>query len=153
MNDSFFEKVKELFWVVITGLASVLTPVENTLKLLFIAFVFNIITGIITDVHVNKAKFQLKKAFNAITQLMFYAACVVFFDYGARLLNEPNIGITAVKWLSYIVVYFYLTNIFKNARLVYPKSFAINFVYELLSTEIFERLKNIVGYKGKHHDH
>ncbi len=147
--DIILERTKELFWLFVTALASVLTPVENTLKLLFIAFIFNIATGIITDVHVNKAKFQLKKAFNAITQLMFYAACVVFLDYGARLLSEPGIGITAVKWLTYVVVYFYLTNIFKNARLVYPKNPALNFIYELLSTEIFDRLKNMVGYKSR----
>ena len=80
---------------------------------------------------------------------MFYAACVVFLDYGSRLLSEPGIGITAVKWLTYVVVYFYLTNIFKNARLVYPKNPALNFIYELLSTEIFDRLKNMVGYKSR----
>ena len=147
--DIILERTKELFWLFVTALASVLTPVENTLKLLFIAFIFNIATGIITDVHVNKAKFQLKKAFNAITQLMFYVACVVFLDYGARLLSAPGIGITAVKWLTYVVVYFYLTNIFKNARLVYPKNPALNFIYELLSTEIFDRLKNMVGYKSR----
>lgn len=146
--DLIFEKTKELFWLTVTAVASILTPVQNTLILLFIAFVFNIATGIITDIHVNKAKFNLKKAFNSITQLTFYAACVVFLDYGARLLNEPEIGITAVKWLTYIVSYFYLTNIFKNARLVYPTNNAINFIYELLSTEIFDRLKNMVGYKS-----
>jgi len=150
--DLFIEKVKELFWTLITALSSVLMPVKETLILLFISFVFNIITGIITDVHVNKANFDLKKAFNAITQLTFYATCVVFLNYGTSLINEQAIGIIAVKWLTYIVVYFYLTNIFKNARQVYPRSQAINFIYELLSTEIFDRLKNMVGAKKQSND-
>ncbi|RNC66459.1 hypothetical protein [Proteiniphilum sp. X52] len=150
--DVLIEKTKELFWLIVTALISVLTPVQNVLVLLFVAFLFNIATGIIADVHANKAKFNLKKAFNAVTQLTFYAACVVFLDYGARLLNEPEIGITAVKWMTYIVVYFYLTNIFKNAKLIYPSNLAIKFIYELLSTEIFERLKNMVGYKPSKHD-
>jgi hypothetical protein len=150
--DLFIEKVKELFWTLITALSSVLMPVKETLILLFISFVFNIITGIITDVHVNKANFDLKKAFNAITQLTFYATCVVFLNYGTSLINEQAIGIIAVKWLTYIVVYFYLTNIFKNARQVYPRSQAINFIYELLSTEIFDRLKNMVGTKKQSND-
>ncbi len=146
--DIIIEKTKELFWLFVTAFISVLSPVQNVLILLFIAFLFNIATGIIADVHVNKAKFSLKKAFNAITQLTFYATCVVFLDYGARLLGEPGIGVTAVKWMTYIVVYFYLTNIFRNARLVYPKNATINFIYELLSTEIFEKLKIFIGYKS-----
>ncbi len=146
--DIFLLKLKELFWIVIASLSSVLMPVKETLILLFISFIFNIITGIIADVHVNKASFNLKKAFNAISQLTFYATCVVFLDYGTTLINEHQIGVIAVKWLTYIVVYFYLTNIFKNARLLYPANAAVNFIYELLSTELFDRLKNMVGYKN-----
>ncbi|MEL7600555.1 MAG: hypothetical protein AAGU18_10730 [Proteiniphilum sp.] len=145
--EIFVERIKELFWLVVGALSSVLMPVRETLILLFVSFVFNIITGIITDVHVNKAKFDLKKAFNAVSQLTFYATCVVFLNYGTTLIHEVNIGIVAVKWLTYIVVYFYLTNIFKNARQLYPGNQAITFIYELLSTELFDRLKNMVGYK------
>lgn len=145
--EIFVERIKELFWLIIGAMSSVLMPVRETLILLFVSFVFNIITGIITDVHVNKAKFNLKKAFNAVSQLTFYATCVVFLNYGTTLINEENIGIVAVKWLTYIVVYFYLTNIFKNARQLYPGNQAINFIYELLSTELFDRLKSMVGYK------
>lgn len=146
--DQFFEKIKELFWLIIGTLSSVLMPVRETLIFLFISFVFNIFTGIVTDIHVNKAKFNLKKAFSSISQLTFYATCVVFLNYGTSLIGEENIGVIAVKWLTYIVVYFYLTNIFKNARQVYPNNLAINFIYELLSTEIFNRLKTAVGYKN-----
>lgn len=147
--DLLIEKIKELYWLVATALLSVFTPVKNIIVLLLLAFIFNIMTGIIADVHVNKAKFNIKKAFNAITQLSFYAVCVVFLDYGSKLLEEPSIGVTAVKWLTYIVVYFYLANIFKNAKLIYPTSNAIKFIYELLSTEIFDRIKLMVGFKNK----
>ncbi len=150
--EIFVERIKELFWLIVGAMSSVLMPVRETLILLFVSFVFNIITGIITDVHVNKAKFNLKKAFNAVSQLTFYATCVVFLNYGTTLINEENIGLVAVKWLTYIVVYFYLTNIFKNARQLYPGNQAINFIYELLSTELFDRLKNMVGYKKSDND-
>ena len=146
--DIFLDRIKEFYWLLLTALFSVFSPVKHALIFLMIAFMFNIISGIITDVHVNRAPFSLKKAFNAFTQLLFYAVCVVFLDYGARLMGDADIGITAVKWLTYIVVYFYLANIFRNARLVYPKSAAINFIYDLLSTEIFSRLKDMIGIKN-----
>lgn len=147
--EVFFDKAKELFWVFFTALTSTLIPVRETLILLFISFAFNIIMGIIADVHINKEKFKISKAFSAVIQLTFYAACTVFLNYGATLIDEPSIGVTAVKWLTYIVVYFYLTNIFKNAKLIWPANPAIKFIYELLSTELFDRLKNMVGYKSK----
>lgn len=145
MEPNIISDLKNTFWLIVTALSAVFDPVENVLKLLFIAFIFNIFTGIIADVHVNKASFSLKKAFNAVTQLLFYMACVVFLDYGSKLIEEQAIGAISVKWLTYIVVYFYLTNIFRNASLVYPSNQAILFIYELLSTEIFERLRFIIG--------
>ena len=150
--DSVVVKFKELIWGVFTAIGSVLMPVRDILILLAMSFVFNIFTGIITDIHVNKAHFNLKKAFNAITQLTFYATCVVFIDHGSKLIDEQQMGVTAVKWVTIIVVYFYLTNIFKNAKQVYPDSQAINFIYELLSTEFFTRLKHMVGIKKQNNN-
>lgn len=150
--EDVFVRAKELGYIIIAGIGSALLPVQDILVLLSLGFVFNIITGIVTDIHVNKARFDIKKAFNAITQLTFWATLVVFLDYGSRRMGEPQMGITAVKWITMIVIYFYLTNIFKNARQVYPNSQAVNFVYELLSTEIFARLKNMVGIKNSNNE-
>lgn len=147
--DQVIDSTKQTMWLIITAVVSIFAPVQNILILLFLAFMFNIITGIITDVHVNKKLFNIKKAFNALSQLFFYFTCVVFIDYGATLLGDVKLGEIGVKWLTCIVVYFYLTNIFKNARKVYPENLAISFIYELLSTEIFDRLKGMVGFKNK----
>lgn len=147
--DQVIESTKQTMWLFITVVASIFTPVKNILIVLFLAFLFNIIMGIITDVHVNKKAFNIKKAFNALSQLLFYFACVLFVDYGAQLLSEPSLGALGIKWLTYIVVYFYFTNIFKNASLKFPSSQAIRFIYELLSTEIFDRLKNMIGFNPK----
>jgi hypothetical protein len=142
------ERLKELYFIFLAALISAFSPVRNALILLMLAIVFNVLIGIIEDIHVNKAPFNLKKAFNAVTQLLFYTACVVFVDYAGRLMGDPDVGLTAVKWLTYIVVYFYLTNIFRNAKLIYPRSAAIRFIYDLLSTEIFSRLKNMIGFNN-----
>lgn len=140
--EILLDKAKQVLWLVITMLASVLTPVQNVLLLLFLAFVFNFLSGLAADVHVNKKGFDLKKAFTAIKQLLFYFALVVFIDFGSRLMNDLSISEYGVKWITYIVVYFYLTNIFRNATIVYPKNEAIKFMYDVLTTEIFQMLKN-----------
>lgn len=145
--ELFMERFKDAFWFVITALLTVIDPVKNVLVFLLIAFLFNIVMGIVADIHVNKASFRINKAFNAFAQLFFYGCCAVFFDFGPRLMGDAEIGETAVKWLTYIVIYFYATNIFKNATSVWPRNKAIKFIYELLSTEIFDRLKSMVGYR------
>lgn len=146
--DQILDTTKQTMWLIITAVVSVFAPVKNILSLLFLAFLFNIIIGIITDVNVNKRQFNIKKAFDALAQLLFYFACVVFLDFGATLLNDDTLGALGVKWLTCIVVYFYLTNIFRNARQMFPKNQAIGFIYELLSTEIFDRLKGMLGFNA-----
>lgn len=143
------ERFKELFWVVITALGSILLPVKDILLLLSLGFLFNIITGIVADIHVNKAEFNFKKAFSAIIELTFFSACVLFIHHGCKLMAEPDMGAIAVKWLMFIVSYFYITNIFKNAKKIFPRNEAIAFIYEILSTEIFIRLKSMItGYRS-----
>lgn len=143
------EQAKQMFWAFITGIISIFTPIWPILLLLSFAFTFNIIIGIRADKKVNKTSFKIGKAFEALSQLMFFFACVVFLSHGAQLLGEPSYGKVGVKWLTCIVIYFYFTNIFKNARLIHPKSEAISFIYDLLSTEIFDRLKKMIGVDTK----
>lgn len=151
--EDFAERFKELFWIVITAIGSLLLPIREILILLSLGFVFNIFTGIVADIHVNRAQFSIKKAFSAITQLTFFMAAVFFLDYGSKLIHDAQIGQTSVKWLTLIVSYFYLVNIFRNAKQVFPKNQAIAFIYEILSTEIFMRLKALItGYRSNHSD-
>lgn len=144
--EIILERMKAAFWFIFTAICSVLSPVKNVLIVLLVAFVFNIFMGIAAKVGVGKQKFSAKKAFNAIVQLTFFFACAAFVHHSAFLLGDENIGHIGIKWLTYIVVYFYLTNIFKNAQAIFPKSNAVKFIYELLSTEVFGRLKKMLGY-------
>ena len=90
----------------------------------------------------------LRKAFSSISQAAFFHVMRFFLDYGSKLLHDEQIGHTSVKWLALIVSYFYLVNIFRNAKEVFPKNMAIAFIYEILSTEIFIRLKGMItGYR------
>lgn len=150
--EDFIERFKELIWIVITAIGSLLLPIREILILLSLGFVFNIVTGIVADIHVNRKQFSLNKAFSSISQAAFFMACVFFLDYGSKLLHDEQIGQTSVKWLTLIVSYFYLVNIFRNAKQIFPKNMAIAFIYELLSTEIFLRLKDMVGLKKTKND-
>lgn len=48
------------------------------------------------------------------------------------------------------VGYFYLTNIFRNAKLLFPNSKSVEFIYSFLSTEVLYKLKEYLGFHYSH---
>jgi len=145
--SNFITFMKPFFLFAVTGIVSVFSPLHDVFLALIMSFIFNIVTGIIADVHVNKEDFKIKKAFEAIVHLTFYVALVLFIHNIAVNLGDLEAGRIGVKWATYIVVYFYLTNILRNASLVYPKNAAITFMYMVLTTQIFAKLKELIGIK------
>jgi hypothetical protein len=136
---------KSTLLLILSGLASIFSPIQNVLLLLFGAFLFNIILGLAADIHAHKQHFSLKKAFDAILQLTFYTSLLIFIRNGAQLLKDNAMGEFGVKWVTYVVVYFYLTNILRNTILIFPRNKAIAFMYKFLTTEIMNRIKSTLS--------
>lgn len=136
-----YENCKPFLIAIIAAVSGILSPIQNVLWVLSATFLFNIITGILTDIHVNKADFSLKKAFAAIFQMTFIMALVYYIHGVFEQLVMDAIGHEIIKWISILAVYFYTTNIFRNATLIYPKNKLFGFIYELLTTQIFARIK------------
>ena len=145
--DLTIERIRDVILTFISVLLSVFAPVKNILIFLLIAFTFNMIMGIRADLKVNKAPFNQDKFFKAFRQLMFFASCVLFISISTILLSEHELGTIAIKWLSLFLFYGYSLNIFKNAKLMHPENWTISFIYEILSTEIFDRIMLMVGIK------
>lgn len=139
------EHAKPFLVMAFTAFCSVFTPIEDAIYILFLAFVFNVITGIAEDKIVKKQDFKIKKAFEAITQLFFYYALIFLIYTAGFKMNDEAVATTGVKWVTYVVVYFYLTNAVRNAKSIYPTNKALSFMYEVLSTAIFTRLKKMIG--------
>ena len=78
--------------------------------------------------------------------LLFYFALIIFIHI-AMSTQYLETGSTMVTWLTYIVGYFYMTNIFRNAVIIFPGSKSIAFIYSFLSTEVIYKLKEFLGFK------
>lgn len=136
---------KPLYLLFISIVISICSPIKDMLYVLGISFLFNIFTGIVTDIHVNHSDFSLKKAFEAIIQLTFYAALVFFVNNGCRSLGYNPIAQYASSWITLVVFYYYLTNILRNSTQVFPKSKALRLIYMILTTKIFQTIKGYFG--------
>lgn len=141
--------MKNYLLMVLTGLLGIVSTFQHAFIALFCGFILNFLMGMGADAadKTTKESFSIKKATEGIKLLMFYVV-TIFCLYGMTY-PEPKLTETVIKWLTYIVSYFYLTNIFRNATKIFPDSRAIAFIYMFLSTEVFIKLKEMLGIKNK----
>lgn len=137
--------LKEIGLIILTFIISVITPIQHILLLLLFASTVNIIFGIRADKVVKNRAFSMKKAMQSFEQLILYFLIVIMVFATFKYLGDESIGQLAMKWLTYILIYFYSINILRNAEILYPKNKAIPFLKSVLTTEIFDRINNLIG--------
>ena len=140
-----YDKFKTLVLTFVAGMCSVLSPIKGTIYVLSLAFVLNFFLGLRESIKVDKNQFSLKKAFESIIQLTVYLALIFLINKTFSQFGDLVAAETGTKWATYIVVYFYTTNITRNAALLWPKLEVFSFMYDLLTTKIFDRLKDFLG--------
>lgn len=138
--------LKNLFVLFLSGLFSIVSEYQHAFIALFVGFLFNIFMGIAADASRRETgSFSLVKAREGLKLFMFYCLTVLAI-YGMTY-SEPDISSLVIKWLTYVISYFYLVNIFRNAKQVFPGNKSIAFIYLLLSTEVFFILKDFLKIK------
>ena len=141
------------------GLISLLAPIQYFMYSMIILFSVNFLFGFAAD-KMNGGKWDTKKA------LMFFVCCAVFFVTAVsafiigHLLGELQQAIAVVKYLCFVAVYIFGTNIFRNLRAIPPNGSAwykfFDLCYFLLSAEFLDKIPFIKkwqeereGKKGK----
>lgn len=141
-------EVKNYLLMALTGILGIVSTFQHAFIALFCGFVLNFFMGMGADAaDKTRENFSIKKATEGVKLLMFYIV-IIFCLYGMTY-REPRLSDNIIKWLTYIVSYFYLTNIFRNAEKIFPSSKAVSFIYMFLSTEVFIRLKSALGIKNR----
>ncbi len=136
-----YENLKPYLVALLTSVIAVINPIKGVLWVLSATFIINIATGIIADIHVNKAAFSIGKGFSAFFQMALIMALVYYIQGSFMQLKMETTGQEIVKWIAILALYFYSTNISRNASLIYPGNKFFSFLYEVLTTQIFTRIK------------
>lgn len=142
-----YTSLKPFILMVFAWIVSVLSPIEGAIVILGFAATLNFCMGLGESIHVSGGHFNIGKAFDAIIQLTYFLAFALLVNLTFTKNNDASLAETGVKWITYIVVYFYSTNSFRNASLLWPNVKAFQFMYDLLSTAIFYKLKETLGIK------
>lgn len=120
-------------------------PLSVAIIVLMSAWTLNIAMGIASDKNEGK-DIKLKKAFSAVYQLGFIFSVLFIISLATTGYGEKELSFTLAKWGTWVVCYFYATNIFRNGTLLWPNNRLIIFVYSFLTTEAFAYLKDLFKF-------
>lgn len=148
--ENIITEIKNILLLALISLVSMITDIQSAFTILFAGFIINLFIGIGADVGINKKDFQMRKATEGMKLLLFYIV-IVFFLYAVTYENK-EVAKASVNALTYIVSYFYMTNIFRNAKIIFPKARSVRFIYNFLSTEVFFKLKEKLGITSDEED-
>ena len=65
------------------------------------------------------------------------------------LYGEDRLALTIPKFFTWIACYWYLVNIFRNAKLVFPESEGLIFMYNVLTIQVLDMIFARFGIKLK----
>lgn len=141
-NNFWQASIKPAFYLIWITFLSLVSPIYYVFVALFFIWLLNFFMGMKTDKKVNGRDFSINKAFDSIKQIGFLGMAALMVYFIPFLMGDKWLGIKGINAVTYIVFYFYLTNSFRNATLYWPDKKEIAFIYEILTTQIFTRLRD-----------
>ena len=134
---------------VIANVVGLLFPIWNDIFGLVLLFTVNFVVGLLADV-CNHREWSFRKAFSFFRDAGIYfamVACIYFLGY---LKGEERAAVHCVSFMIYVAIYFYGTNIMRNARMITNERSTLysvlNFLYYIFSLRMLERNSSLKEY-------
>ena len=133
----------------LANMAGLLFPIRNDIYGLVLLFTVNFVVGMLADV-CNHREWSFRKA------LLFFRDAAIYFVMVASIYllgyfkGEEEVAVHCVSFMIYVAIYFYGTNILRNARMVTSERSTLfvilDFLYYLLSLRVLERNDSLKRY-------
>ena len=119
-----------------------LMPTGGFVLALVMTFAFNCFAGMKADgVAIVRCKnFSFGKFKNALVEIALYLVIIELVFTIMVKCGDPKAAIVAAKSITYVFIYVYLQNSFKNLIKAYPKKMALRVIYHLLRFEFTRAL-------------
>lgn len=126
----------------VSPLFGYLTPTKGFVYALVVMFAFNIWAGMRADgVAIVRCKnFSFRKFKNALCELLLYLFIVEAIFIIMKNCGDENAAVIVVKSLTYVFMYVYLQNAFRNLIKAYPKKIALRIIYHVIRLEFTRAL-------------
>ena len=134
---------------IVANTFGLLFPIRNDIFGLVLLFTVNFVVGLLADV-CNHRDWSFRKAFCFFRDAAIYfamVACIYFLGY---LKGEERAAVHCVSFMIYVAIYFYGTNIMRNARMITNERSTLyrvlNFLYYIFSLRMLERNSSLKEY-------
>lgn len=131
------------------NIAAFLFPLRNEIFGLIFLFSVNFLFGLLADI-CNQRDWSFKKAFRLFRDAAVYFTMVASIYLLGYLKGEEVATMQCVSFLTYVAIYFYGTNILRNARMITQEQSTLfrilDFLYYVLSLRIVKRSDYLKGY-------
>ena len=148
--DEFLKALWVIFLSAIMAMISYFEPVINMILAITIIFVADIVFGIASGKKINKEKIDIKKGFAAIKLFGIYIFVITLLYAIGKFMCDETLIIYVVKTISWVTIYFYITNLTKNFKRLYPKSNTIRFIHWFLSVEFLDNIPSLNKFLEKY---
>ena len=133
----------------LANVVGMLFPIRNDIYGLVLLFTVNFLVGLLADV-CNRREWSFRKAFSFFRDAAIYFVMVASIYLLGYFKGEEEVAVHCVSFMIYVAIYFYGTNILRNARMVTNERstlFAVlDFLYYLLSLRVLEKSTTLKGY-------
>lgn len=121
----------------VSPLLGYLTPTKGFVYALVVMFAFNIWAGMRADgVAIVRCKnFSFRKFKNALCEFLLYLFIVEAIFVIMKNCGDENAAVIVVKSLTYVFMYVYLQNAFRNLIIAYPRNLALRIIYHVIRLE------------------
>ena len=136
------EQWRMIFATSLSPVLASFTPTAGFMWALVIMFGFNIWAGMrADDVTIKNCKrFSFSKFKNAIAELLLYVT-VIHVIYSVMVqCGDDAAALIVIKSLTYVFMYVYLQNAFRNLIKAYPTKIALRIIYHVIRLELTRAL-------------
>lgn len=148
------DTIKIVITSLIANIAGLLFPIKNDIFGLVLLFSVNFLIGLLADIS-NRKEWSFKKAFRFFRDAAVYFVMVTSIYMLGHLKGEEAAAVHCVSFMIYVALYFYGTNILRNARLITTEHSTLfrilDFLYYVMSLRVIERctyLKEYFNYEN-----
>lgn len=143
------DTLKLAITTLVANIAGLLFPIRDDIYGLVLLFTVNFMVGMLADV-CNRREWSFRKAFCFFRDAAIYFVMVTSIYMLGCLKGEEEVAVHCVSFMIYVAIYFYGTNILRNARMLTSERstlFAVlDFLYYLLSLRVIEKNSSLKGY-------
>lgn len=139
MDENYFNAIKGVLIGIISAILAYLAPVYYLLLCIGLSFAGNFFWGYLAGIITQHESFCLKKAKVAMYEILVYAMLIAVIFFIGEKMGNKELVLKCLSIVTWAWIYFYLVNIFKNLRRLFPKSRGLFFIYFIISLEFIKQ--------------